>query len=289
MQLPHFSGKYEDWPSFRDLFLSIVGKDPSITAVEKLHYLKTSVKAEADKLIRNLSTTAGNFDRAWGTLRGHYENKRLLVWAYLSQFVSIPKMKSESAIKLRRLYHGLKDTVSSMESIDRPIDHGGDLFVHLTVEKLDSRSRREWEAEISDSSEPSSYAALKRFLQRQLHTLEAIAPAKSEGASTKNGNNASRSVRSLLVNKQGRCILCKRDHFVLHCDDYKKKTASERKRIIEEKNLCLNCLGRHKVDECSSKRNCSACNARHHSSIHDACRASETSSSTQVAQGTSSR
>lgn len=41
IQLPSFSGKYKDWPAFRDLFQSIIGKDPSIALVEKLHYLKT--------------------------------------------------------------------------------------------------------------------------------------------------------------------------------------------------------------------------------------------------------
>ncbi|KMQ92410.1 hypothetical protein RF55_7600 [Lasius niger] len=44
IQLPHFSGKYEDWPSFRDLFASIISRDNSLTNVKRLHYLKTSLK-----------------------------------------------------------------------------------------------------------------------------------------------------------------------------------------------------------------------------------------------------
>lgn len=79
IQLPTFSGKYEDWPSFRDLFKSIISKDASIFAVEKLHYLKTCLKGEAELLIRNLPTTDENFDRAWKILSDYYENKRLLV------------------------------------------------------------------------------------------------------------------------------------------------------------------------------------------------------------------
>ncbi|KMQ84389.1 hypothetical protein RF55_17840, partial [Lasius niger] len=42
IQLPQFSGKYEDWPAFRDLFQSIIGKDGNLSDVEKLHYLKGS-------------------------------------------------------------------------------------------------------------------------------------------------------------------------------------------------------------------------------------------------------
>ncbi|KAL6418076.1 hypothetical protein ACFW04_012357 [Cataglyphis niger] len=40
IQLPQFSGLYEDWPSFRDLFHSLIGKDVSVANVEKFHYLK---------------------------------------------------------------------------------------------------------------------------------------------------------------------------------------------------------------------------------------------------------
>ncbi|KMQ87827.1 hypothetical protein RF55_12793 [Lasius niger] len=46
IQLPHFSGKYADWPPFRNLFRSVIGMDTSISDVEKLHYLKASLKVE---------------------------------------------------------------------------------------------------------------------------------------------------------------------------------------------------------------------------------------------------
>jgi len=68
IQLPTFSDKYEDWPAFRDLFKSIIGKDTSTSPVEKLHYLKTCLKGEAELLIRSLTTTDENFERAWKIL-----------------------------------------------------------------------------------------------------------------------------------------------------------------------------------------------------------------------------
>ncbi|KAL6417918.1 hypothetical protein ACFW04_012448 [Cataglyphis niger] len=74
IQLPQFSGLYEDWPSFRDLFHSLIGKDVSAANVEKLHYLKACLKGEAELLIRSLPTTGENFDRAWKVLTDYYEN-----------------------------------------------------------------------------------------------------------------------------------------------------------------------------------------------------------------------
>lgn len=40
IQLPQFSGRYEDWPPFRDLFTSLITNDQSISDVARLHYLK---------------------------------------------------------------------------------------------------------------------------------------------------------------------------------------------------------------------------------------------------------
>lgn len=278
IQLPQFSGKYEEWPSFRDLFHSIIGKDVSTTHVEKLHYLKSCLKGEAELLIRNLPTTDENFDRAWKSLVDYYENKRLLVRSYLSQFNALQKIKSESANDLRRLYHGIVNTVGALDSIGRPITKGEDLFVFLVVELLDPRSRREWENSLSETTEPPSYAALQQFLERRLHTLESLPSAKVE-TPAKPSATLARQTRSMHARQQddtrNRCTMCGKNHFIMLCDTYQSKTAEDRKQHVLANGLCFNCLGRHKLNECASKKTCSACNARHHTSLHDALRASE--------------
>ncbi|XP_011162409.1 uncharacterized protein LOC105197638 [Solenopsis invicta] len=68
LKLPTFSGKFEDWPVFRDLFDSIVGQDPHLSDVQRLHYLKTRVKGGAEQLLRDLPSTDANYERAWSTL-----------------------------------------------------------------------------------------------------------------------------------------------------------------------------------------------------------------------------
>lgn len=56
--------------------------------------------------------------------------------SYISQFTSLQKLKGESIVELRKLYHGVKNTVGSLESIGRPITKDEDLFVHLVIEFL---------------------------------------------------------------------------------------------------------------------------------------------------------
>lgn len=47
ISLPIFTGKYNEWNSFRDMFLSIIDNNCSLTDVQKLQYLKTNVSGDA--------------------------------------------------------------------------------------------------------------------------------------------------------------------------------------------------------------------------------------------------
>ncbi|KMQ84123.1 hypothetical protein RF55_18361, partial [Lasius niger] len=283
IQLPQFFGRYEDWPSFRDLFHSIIREDANITRVEKLHYLKSCLKGKADLLVRSLPTTDENFERAWRSLTNHFENKRLLVRSYLSKFTALQKLKGESSSDLRNLCH----TVNSLESIGRPITNGEDLFVYLIVELLDLRSRCEWENAVSETTELPSYEELQRLLDRRVNTLESLQPVKAEAISSKTSSGPARQTRFLHARnqetKRGRCSLCGKDHYII-CDVYQVKTAEARKQHVETHNLCLNCLGKHKLAECSSKKTCSSCHARHHTTLHDACSNSEVATTSHVAR-----
>jgi len=163
IHLPEFSGEFEDWPEFRDLFLSIVQKDSTISGIEKLHYLRTSLKGSAANLIRNLPIIEQNFDRAWNMLAGHFENKRLLIQSYLSRFTALPKMKSETVADLSKVYHGMLSTIAALEGIDRPITHCSDLFIHLIVDRMAPRTRSEWEDAICGSTDPPSLEQLTKL------------------------------------------------------------------------------------------------------------------------------
>ncbi|KMQ93142.1 hypothetical protein RF55_6781 [Lasius niger] len=126
-------------------------------------------------------------------------------------------------------------TVGTLESIGWSISNCSDLFVHLVVEMLDPRSRREWETAVSGTSEPPLYDALKTFLECRMRTLEALHLVKTEPTSSTAGKT--------------------------------KKQPKEKKEFTEAIQLCLNCFGKHQLADCQSKKTCAACS---HFSTHDA-------------------
>jgi len=104
IDLPKFDGTPSKWLSFKDLFNSLVTENPTLSAVEKFQYLKTSVIGSAAHLLSNTALTADNFQRAWEALIAFYENKRLLVNAALHSLLSLKRMSGESATEMEQLY-----------------------------------------------------------------------------------------------------------------------------------------------------------------------------------------
>jgi hypothetical protein len=79
INIPPFSGKAEDWESFRDRFTSLIIHNKDLTAFSRMHFLASSLSGRALESIKTISITADNFEIAWQTLTSRYENKRRLI------------------------------------------------------------------------------------------------------------------------------------------------------------------------------------------------------------------
>ncbi|XP_071582334.1 uncharacterized protein [Temnothorax nylanderi] len=268
INLPHFSGAYEDWPSFRDLFQSVIGQNSAISNVERFHDLRSCLKGPAEKLIRSLNVTGDNYDRAWAILGKHYENKRELIRSNFATFTAVAKMKGDTAEELSRIFNAVTTTVNAQESIGRLIEsHGMDLFNHLVVELFDPRTCLEWESSICDSVDPPDHTKLTDFMTKRILTLNA---AKPKPASKISESSQSAKTHVAKHSSDPQCALCKEKHTLMTCHEFKAKPASERKSFVETNRLCYNCLGNHLIAKCQSTKTCLTCKSRHHTMLHEA-------------------
>lgn len=53
LEIPTFSGKFEEWPAFQDLFKSMVYSNASIVEVQTFVYLRMYLARDKLKLCRN--------------------------------------------------------------------------------------------------------------------------------------------------------------------------------------------------------------------------------------------
>lgn len=83
INLPTFSGRYDEWTSFIDTFQNVVDNNAGISAVQKFHYLKSCLKGEAACTIQALESSVANYRLAMNLLRERYGNRRVIVQTHV--------------------------------------------------------------------------------------------------------------------------------------------------------------------------------------------------------------
>ncbi|XP_054260682.1 uncharacterized protein LOC128985314 [Macrosteles quadrilineatus] len=77
-ELPKFSGNYEEWVSFYNIFEASVNANNSVSPVNKFQYLLSALSGEPLDLVKSLNITPENYVVALRLLKDRYENKRRL-------------------------------------------------------------------------------------------------------------------------------------------------------------------------------------------------------------------
>jgi hypothetical protein len=78
IKLPIFSGHYDHWIKFSDMYKAMIYENDSLLEIQKFYYRKSSLSGEAERLVSNLPMTAENYTVAWKLLVKNYKNKRLI-------------------------------------------------------------------------------------------------------------------------------------------------------------------------------------------------------------------
>lgn len=273
IQLPVFSGNFQDWESFRDRFNAMIVRNADLTRVAKMHYLTSSVSGEASEILRHLAITDANFDIAWKLLTSRYENKRRLVSEHLHALHELPKITIESALEIRTLRDKANMSIQALRNLDRSVDTWDDMLVYLVTRSLDPITRKAWELKLGDNVDYPSYADLDKFLEARVRALEAI--PSSATATHKRGESFSNFVKSRHINTHAvtstalKCPMCQSSHFISQCATFKEKPVSQRFDLIKKWHRCVNCFSsKHTVSECSNQFTCRKCHKRHHTLLH---------------------
>jgi len=78
LDLPSFSGKYDEWFPFSDIFNSVIHSNASLSNVQKFQYLRASLTGDAKNIVNSLEISNTNYDVAWTLLKERYDNQRVI-------------------------------------------------------------------------------------------------------------------------------------------------------------------------------------------------------------------
>lgn len=271
IHLPKFTGIYEEWTTFQDLFVSLVHNNNSLSKVQKLHYLKSSTGAEAEVLLKHIQVTEANYEQAWEVLKTRYGNKRMIVNSLLKKMFSQRRLFSQTANQLKCLLDTTNQCLNDLKNQNISTDSWDPIIIFLITQKLDPESHRSWEehAYKDNSQELPTWNDLANFLQSKFRTLELITPPVQSREKILKPKEYTVHLTTEAANKNRSCLLCNDTHTLSHCKGFTKMEPTERSQFVRDKKLCYNCLApRHSAKKCRLQMLCRVCHKRHHTLLH---------------------
>lgn len=269
IDLPTFSGSYEDWYPFYDVSNSLIHSNNNLNDIQRFHYLKSSLKSEAAEIIESLEISGANYTDAWSRLKERYDNERLAVQNHIKAIFDLPVAKKENYVAIRRVSDGVLKHTRALQALKRPTQQWDDLLIHIVTSKLDITTIKEWEANLKPTQIPS-FQELTEFLSRRCQTLEAVAKRSLQQQESVSIRQPSRGkvTASHAITGDVKCTYCKGHHLIYQCKSFQSLTVSERANQAKWKGLCLNCLrSKHLAKDCLSG-GCKSCGKKHNTLLH---------------------
>lgn len=271
LSIPRFSGKYEDWTSFQDLFMAVVDKS-DIPLEKKFQYLKTNVEGEAFDIIKELSITAENYDAAWVILKKQYQNPKFIIGQQISRLVRLPTITNGgNASELKAIIVGSSSCLNALKAMKYELNElASALLAEIMSEKLDRQLRERWEIE-KPGDKVAEWNDMILFLNKHMRVQELLELNRNRlGDVEKNKIKEFTPRNRALVTTNSTCPICEGEHAIYNCTDFLALTTPDREGKVRDLHLCFNCLGssNHTARQCSSTYTCKHCGKSHHSLLH---------------------
>lgn len=177
-EIPKFSGRYEDWTSFSDIFESRIMQNGSLNDIDKLTYLKSSVTGEAARVIASYKITSENLLMAWEALSFRYKDIRSIVRSHFNKMFYFPKLKAGDSIGLRQLQSSMKENKQALENQGLNFDKCESMLIFLIADKMDFDTRKEWEIQ-SAGNDLQTFAQVDKFIHTKSKALEQSGPQQN--------------------------------------------------------------------------------------------------------------
>lgn len=200
----------------------------------------------------------------------------MLVNTQLDILFGLKAIQKKGTKELEFLRTTVAEVLESLKALGGRVKHWDFFIVYFVCHRLDPETHEAWELSLGSSTEPPTYETLNTFLESLVRALETInarnptsrLPIYSNLAPKHRTSARIHSASSSATSRPVLCTVCYQPHYISTCQQYKEKTAEERKAFIVSKKLCYNCLGAHVIKDCRVKGRCQICQRRHHTSLH---------------------
>lgn len=282
IELPKFSGNYNNWLEFKELYVSLIHNNSNLYPVQKLHYLKASLEGSALQCIQSVNFTGENYELAWDILCERFDNKKLMIHNLIKSIFNIPELILDTPSALRNVIDLLSKCLKSLQMIGVNTESWDPLIIYIICTKLDQNTLAQWE-QFEYEHELPIIEELKSFLRARADFLEKVNLHKPKSKVSPKIVKPNHSNKCLLNNieageqvsgqlkgkaKEFSCFYCNKSHSIYKCQEFISLSLNEKNDKVKSLKLCTNCLRKgHDVSTCRFS-SCRHCNEKHNSLLH---------------------
>ena len=284
VSIPVFSGDKKKYDLWRSAFYSCIDRTDA-TAEYKLLQMRQYLSGEALSSIEGLGHSVAAYETAKEKLDRKYGGERRQVSKFLEEIEQFPAIKYENAKAIERFADLLDLAVVNIKEHNSDDLQSGFLYIQL-LKKLPESMLVRYNRWIENTSEngPESVEKLREWMLGEAKFYTAA-------AETKHGLNFDRSSQKSTgyqkpaykehshfvkpthnkFNGKRECKVCRGNHGVWNCDEFKQLNVEGRWEMAKKKGLCFRCLDDDHVGQyCTRARACgvNGCSKNHNRLLH---------------------
>uniref|UniRef100_A0A2H1WM60 SFRICE_016310 n=1 Tax=Spodoptera frugiperda TaxID=7108 RepID=A0A2H1WM60_SPOFR len=171
---------------------------------------------------------------------------------------------------LRQLVDITNKNLRSLATLGLKVQHWDDIIIYLMASKLDPVTGREWGEHKNSLTELPSLETFIKFISNRCNFLETIEETNRLKQNTEHTHGKAKSF-SVLTSKAKfniSCPLCRKDHYIFSCEQFKALPVAARLSKAKEFKLCLNCLRPGHLEAACPLGHCKYCKTRHNTMLH---------------------
>ncbi|GFX53839.1 uncharacterized protein TNCV_1597851 [Trichonephila clavipes] len=162
-----FSGDFKDWPSFKDLYVSLVHDNMCLSNIQKFQYLRGLLLSEPANIIKHIPITETAYNEAWEKLLARYYKKKQSIFSLIKTFMEQPSFYDTNSSNLRNIADTSDEVFRGLKSIDTKAESRDVWLIYILLRKVDPETRQEW-AQFSNNIDFSTFEAFIEFLNNRL-------------------------------------------------------------------------------------------------------------------------
>ena len=138
LSIPTFAGDALQWQSFWDCFEAAVHRNPSITGVQKLNYLRAQLQGTALRVIAGFPLTNENYNHSIALLKERYGDIHKLTDAHMQALVEL-KNPSNTLSSLQSFHDSVE---SHVQKLAVPGNLTRDVWIHACSHNINKTPNR---------------------------------------------------------------------------------------------------------------------------------------------------